>query len=120
MRVARHRRSPTSLRIPRSASHRRRQAFASSSRRHTRHPSSGYVRAMIDEAIVARARAVAEELAPLIGRIESERRLPQPAVEVLVRANLFKLLVPREYGGLAAHPSTMLSVLEQIARIDGS
>jgi alkylation response protein AidB-like acyl-CoA dehydrogenase len=73
-----------------------------------------------DPAIVARARAAAEEIAPLAPRIEAERRLPSPAVDALVRAGVFKLLVPRAFGGAQTDPSTVLAVIEEIARADGS
>ena len=75
---------------------------------------------MIDETILARARASAEEIAPLATQIEAARRLPAPAVAALVRAGVFKLLVPKVYGGSQAHPSTMIAVIEAIARADGS
>lgn len=75
---------------------------------------------MIDEARVARARAAAQELAPLTARIEAERRLPQPGVDALTRAGIFKLFVPRTYGGAQAHPLTVLASIEEIARVDGS
>jgi alkylation response protein AidB-like acyl-CoA dehydrogenase len=75
---------------------------------------------MIDETILARARASAEEIAPLAQRIEADRRLPAPAVDALVRAGVFKLLVPKIYGGSEAHPATMIAVIEAIARADGS
>ena len=75
---------------------------------------------MIDESLLARARAAAEEIAPLAARIEEGRKLPQAAVDALVRAGAFKLLVPRAYGGSQAHPATFLAVVEQIARADGS
>lgn len=75
---------------------------------------------MIDDALVARARSAAEVIAPLAAAIEAGRRLPQPAVEALVTAGVFKLLVPRVYGGAQAHPATMVAVIEQIARADGS
>ncbi len=75
---------------------------------------------MIDETIVARARGSAEEIAPLATEIESGRRLPAAAVDALVRAGVFKLLVPKVYGGDQAHPATMIAVIEAIARADGS
>ncbi len=74
----------------------------------------------IDETILARARAAAEEIAPLATQIEAGRRLPAPAVDALVRAGVFKLLVPAAYGGSQAHPATMIAVIEAIARADGS
>ncbi len=75
---------------------------------------------MIDETILARARTAAEVLAPLATQIEAGRRLPAPAVEALVRAGVFKLLVPKVYGGSQASPATMIAVIEAIARADGS
>lgn len=75
---------------------------------------------MIDETILARAKAAAEDIAPLAARIETERGLPSPAVEALVRCGAFKLLVPKVFGGAEAHPATFVAVLDQIARADGS
>ncbi len=75
---------------------------------------------MIDETILARARAAAEELARLAPEIETRRRLPAAAVDALVRVGVFKLLVPKVFGGSQAHPATMIAVIEAIARADGS
>ncbi|MDB5212099.1 MAG: hypothetical protein JWO86_26 [Myxococcaceae bacterium] len=75
---------------------------------------------MIDETLLARARAAAEVIAPLATQIEAARRLPATAVDALVRAGVFKLLVPKVYGGSQAHPATMIAVIEAIARADGS
>jgi alkylation response protein AidB-like acyl-CoA dehydrogenase len=85
---------------------------------HARHVA--YVRTMIDETMLARARVASEVIGPLAVQIEQDRRLPPPAVEALVRAGVFKLLVPRTFGGSEAHPATMVAVIEQIARADGS
>ena len=79
-----------------------------------------YVRTMIDETILARARVASEVIAPLAVQIEQDRRLPAAAVEALVRAGVFKLLVPQTFGGSQAHPATMVAVIEEIARADGS
>ena len=75
---------------------------------------------MIDERLVARARVAAAVIAPLSAAIEAGRRLPPLAVDALVGAGVFKLLVPRVYGGSQAHPATMLAVIEEIARADGA
>lgn len=37
-----------------------------------------------------------------------------------MRAGVFKLLVPQTFGGSQAHPATMVAVIEEIARADGS
>ena len=73
-----------------------------------------------DDDRVGRARVAAAIIAPLSARIETERRLPEEAVRALVDAGVFKLLVPRAYGGAEAPAATLLSVLETIARADGS
>jgi alkylation response protein AidB-like acyl-CoA dehydrogenase len=86
----------------------------------TRAGGGGYVPPMIDETLVARARGAAEAVAPLAARIEAERRLPAEAVAALTRAGVWKLLVPRAYGGTECGPATALAAIEQIAIADGS
>jgi alkylation response protein AidB-like acyl-CoA dehydrogenase len=71
-------------------------------------------------ALVDRARAAGETIAPLAARIEAERRLPREAVDALVRSGAHKLLVPRSLGGSEASPSTFVAVLEELGRADGS
>jgi alkylation response protein AidB-like acyl-CoA dehydrogenase len=75
---------------------------------------------MLDRDIVQRARTASAIIAPLAARIESERRLPTEAVAALVDAGAFKLLVPKDLGGADAHPRTVVAVIEEIARADGS
>jgi len=74
----------------------------------------------IDSEWLARARGVAEVISPLAREIETKRRLPATAVETLVRAGIFKLAVPRALGGSEAPLPTLLAVLEELARADGS
>jgi alkylation response protein AidB-like acyl-CoA dehydrogenase len=74
----------------------------------------------LDASLVARARLAAETLAPLADAIEKERGLPAEAVAALVGAGIFKLFVPQAYGGLEADLETALSVIEELARADGS
>jgi alkylation response protein AidB-like acyl-CoA dehydrogenase len=72
------------------------------------------------DALLERARAAALVIAPLAARIEKDRRLPPEAVRALVDASVYKLLVPRAYGGAEAPVATVLAVLEEIAAADGS
>ncbi len=74
----------------------------------------------LDEERLARARAAAEVIAPLGSEIERARRIPEAAVVAMRDAGVFKLAVPRDYGGVEADVATMLSVIETIARADGS
>ena len=68
--------------------------------------------------------AASEKLAPtLAGRaaeIERARRLPADLLEDLIAAGCFRLLVPREYGGVEADLPSALRALEVLSRADGS
>jgi alkylation response protein AidB-like acyl-CoA dehydrogenase len=74
----------------------------------------------IDASLVMRARAAGEVIGPMLGEIETERRLPGPAVEALCSSGALKVCVPRAYGGSQATASTMAAVIEELARVDGS
>jgi alkylation response protein AidB-like acyl-CoA dehydrogenase len=66
------------------------------------------------------ARALAPKIAACGDQIEQERRLPQPLVDELIDAGLFKLLLPRWLDGAQVDPPTFVEVLEEIARADAS
>jgi alkylation response protein AidB-like acyl-CoA dehydrogenase len=59
-------------------------------------------------------------IASMVPRIEAERRLPGVVVDVLVAAGVFKLMVPRAYGGADAPVREAIEVIEAIAWVDGS
>jgi alkylation response protein AidB-like acyl-CoA dehydrogenase len=52
--------------------------------------------------------------------IEREQRLPPPLHDALAQAGLYKMLVPRRFGGSEADPETFIRVVEEISRWDGS
>src|SRR5215213_9832300 len=66
----------------------------------------------------------ARALAPLIDAhadaIESERQLPEAVVRALVGAGVFRLLVPRCFGGAEVDPVTACRVVEALGAADGS
>ena len=66
----------------------------------------------------------AAALQPMIRRyheeIEREQRLPQALVEQLHVAGFYRLVIPRELGGLQADPLTYLRVVELLAESAGS
>jgi indole-3-acetate monooxygenase len=66
----------------------------------------------------------ARGLGPLIrenaDRGERERRLPEKTAKALTEAGFFRLCRPSGLGGLEADPITVLEVVEELARHDGS
>jgi alkylation response protein AidB-like acyl-CoA dehydrogenase len=52
--------------------------------------------------------------------IERGRRLPRDLVEELRATGIFRLSVPRAYGGEEAHPLDLLRLVETVASADGS
>jgi alkylation response protein AidB-like acyl-CoA dehydrogenase len=74
----------------------------------------------VDADLLARARAAATLVAPLVTAAEEGRRLPAAAVSALTEAGVFKLLVPRAYGGSETDAATYFAVVAELARVDGS
>ena len=70
--------------------------------------------------MVDRARAVGKLISPLSKVIEESRRLPPEVVRALTDAGLFKVVVSRALGGEGASALTLLGVIEEVARADGS
>jgi alkylation response protein AidB-like acyl-CoA dehydrogenase len=67
-----------------------------------------------------RARALTPTIAGLAGRIDAERELPQELVDALHDAALYRMLIPREYGGGECDPRTFVETLEIVAAADAS
>jgi alkylation response protein AidB-like acyl-CoA dehydrogenase len=65
-----------------------------------------------------------QQLTPVIrehaDRAEQERHLADPVVAAIQEAELYRMLVPRELGGLQVDPLTFYQVVETLARVDGS
>ena len=66
---------------------------------------------------VERIRPILEEFNP---RAEAERRVAPEAYTAMVDAGLFKMAMPRAYGGLELHPVELLTIWEAVARIDSA
>ncbi len=69
---------------------------------------------------VARAKALAPLLTAQAAAIERERRLPQIVVDAMLEAGLFRMLLPRAFGGAETDPVTFVRALEEVARHDAS
>jgi alkylation response protein AidB-like acyl-CoA dehydrogenase len=66
------------------------------------------------------ARQLAPELSARAQEAEEARTMPRDLVEHLRSARLFHLMMPEALGGLQCDPLTVLSVIEEVARADGS
>ena len=68
----------------------------------------------------ARAREIAGLLGATAGEIERTRRIPEPLLGALHDSRLFRMLLPRVYGGDEVAPGAYLLALEEIAKADAS
>ncbi|MFB7915431.1 acyl-CoA dehydrogenase family protein [Streptomyces sp. NPDC056061] len=81
---------------------------------------------MLTADIPTRAQLVqrAAELAPLLkknaAQAEQDRRLQDETIEALGEAGLFKLRVPKRYGGYEADTRTLVDVAAELGRADGA
>jgi alkylation response protein AidB-like acyl-CoA dehydrogenase len=70
--------------------------------------------------LVDAARALGTPIRVAADEIERERRLPAALVQALKDAGLLHMALPRELGGSEADPLTVLRVVEELSRADGS
>jgi indole-3-acetate monooxygenase len=75
-------------------------------------------RARVD--CVANARALAPDIVAAAARIEADRQLPSDLVEALHEARLWRMLLPRTYGGDEVTLPEYVEALEEIAKADAS
>src|SRR5437773_12075301 len=75
-------------------------------------------RAAVD--YLARVREIAPALAAAAEEIDRRRELPEAIVEGLIERGLFRLLLPRSFGGAELLPAQYVPIIEQIAGIDAS
>jgi alkylation response protein AidB-like acyl-CoA dehydrogenase len=69
---------------------------------------------------LARARELAPLVAAAADEIEQSRRIPRALLDRLIRAGLFRLLLPRDYGGAEVEPLTFVKVMRTVAGVDAS
>src|SRR5258708_8138353 len=69
---------------------------------------------------LGRVAALAPLITASIEQIERDRRLPQPLVDGMIEAGLFRLLVPRPLDGGEIDPVGFVRVIEAVAQLDAS
>ncbi|MEX2616578.1 MAG: acyl-CoA dehydrogenase family protein [Alphaproteobacteria bacterium] len=69
---------------------------------------------------VARARALAGDIAAAADEIEQTRRLPAALLARLHGARMARMLLPRAFGGDEVEPGVYLRAIEEVARADAS
>lgn len=69
---------------------------------------------------IERARALRPVIVAARDEIERGRRLPAPIVEALRRAGMFRIAMPRAWGGPELDLLTQLRLIEEISAADGS
>jgi alkylation response protein AidB-like acyl-CoA dehydrogenase len=72
------------------------------------------------EDYLSRVRSIAPVIAGASDRVESGRRLPPDLVAALHGAGLYRMLLPKKYGGGEIDPSAFHQVISEIAQHDAS
>ena len=80
----------------------------------------GMAREAVSSAVVAAAEALAPQIRAARDEIERERRLPEDLARAMSQAGLFRLYLPRTYGGEEVAPATFVAVIEELAKADAS
>lgn len=75
---------------------------------------------LLEDPPLLRARALGPAIAEAADAIERDRRIPAPLAAALHRAGLFRMLLPRRFGGGEIAPTAYLLAVEEVARHDAS
>src|SRR5688572_30749962 len=70
--------------------------------------------------VIDASRGLAALIREHVPSIDAEPRLPDPVVRALIDAGIFKLWVPRTFGGADADRLTIFRVVEELAHADGA
>ncbi|HZU91905.1 MAG TPA: acyl-CoA dehydrogenase family protein, partial [Stellaceae bacterium] len=73
-----------------------------------------------DPDYLARARALAPQIAAAAAEIERRREVPPEIADALIEAGFYRLLLPRSLGGAELPPAAYVPVIEEIAKADAS
>jgi len=72
------------------------------------------------ETYLGRVRELAPRIAAAAPEIERGRRIPEELLDALHAAALYRMFLPKRYGGGEVHPLTFMRTLQAIARADAS
>ena len=72
------------------------------------------------ETLVGRARELFPLLRANVAAGDRDRRLPEETIDALVASGIFKIWVPKRYGGYEADPRTYVEVVAELSRGDAS
>ncbi len=72
-----------------------------------------------DDDLVARVHALGDLISNNAEEGEAKRRTPESSIEAFTQAELFKISVPRRYGGYETSMKTMMDVAAAVAEYDG-
>lgn len=70
--------------------------------------------------ILAATEGIAPQIRKAADAIEAERCLLPPVVRAMKEVGVFRMGIPRAYGGLELDPLTQVRVVEELSRLDGS
>jgi alkylation response protein AidB-like acyl-CoA dehydrogenase len=72
------------------------------------------------DAILAAARALAPQIRAASEEIEAGRRLPLHLVQAMKDAGIFRMPMPRSWGGPEVDPLTQVRIVEELSAVDAS
>jgi alkylation response protein AidB-like acyl-CoA dehydrogenase len=72
------------------------------------------------EELLQRVRALEPLIRATAAEAEAARRFPARVTDAMAHAGVFRMLVPCAAGGLELDPLTLLEVVEEVSRVDGS
>jgi len=85
-----------------------------------RHASFGISPSPAAESLLRAIQELRSAITARVSEIETSRRIPPDIVEALKQAGVFRMFVPRSYGGLELDLPAGLEILVELARIDSS
>jgi alkylation response protein AidB-like acyl-CoA dehydrogenase len=83
-------------------------------------PSPSPAAPLDSAAILANARALAPEIRAAADRVEAERRIPDDLLARMIEAGVFRIAMPRAWGGPEMDPLAQVELVEELARADAS